>query len=156
MSVRLSYLTIPLATVAVAVTGGQVTAAGMSWYGNLSLPTWTPPGSTIGTVWTAIFTLAAASAILVWNHRPRNQRWRWAVAVFIINGALNVLWSYLFFGWHLLGLAALEAGLLGASVVVVIVLAWPMSRLAAALLVPYAAWVTFATYLTYQVWLLNA
>ncbi len=67
-----------------------------------------------------------------------------------------MLWSYLFFGLHLMSAATGEAALLFLSVLGVIAVVWPVSRVAAALLFPYAGWVAFATYLTLRVWTMNA
>ncbi|MFA6533716.1 MAG: TspO/MBR family protein [Patescibacteria group bacterium] len=151
---KLNYFLIPLFTIAVAWFGSLITSRGMAWYRTINLPAWTPAGGVIGAVWTVIFLLATISALLVWNgHRP--ERLAWIFGLFILNGLLNFAWSYLFFGQHLLGAAVWEAGALGLSVVGLIILIWPLSRLAAGLLLPYAAWVTFATYLTYNVWSLN-
>jgi len=151
-----NYMLIPLVVVAVSVLGGLLTSKGMDWYKTISLPSWTPPGSIIGTVWTIIFILSAISALIVWNKAPHGTRFKWVAAIFIVNAVLNVGWSLLFFNLHLLGASVLEAGILGVSVVALIILIWPYSRSAASLLIPYAAWVSFATYLTYAVWILNS
>lgn len=149
-----SYLIIPLAVILVAVAGSSITTGGMDWYRTIRLPSWTPPGAVIGAVWTTIFALTAASAVIAWNGAAKEARLAIAIA-FVVNGFLNVLWSYLFFGLHLMSAATAEAGLLAFSVVAVIVLVWPVSRVAAALLFPYAGWASFATYLTYRVWTIN-
>ncbi len=153
---KLNFLLIPLFTVLVAVSGSRFTSTGLQgWYQNINLPTWTPPGSVIGLVWTVIFILATLSALIVWNKWSHNDHFWWVVVIFVLNGFLNALWSYLFFGQHLIGAAIIEAALLGLSVAVLVVLIWPKSKWAALLLVPYAAWTIFATYLTYTVWWLN-
>lgn len=155
MKFKANHLVIPLAAVLTAVAGSVVTSDGMAWYRSIRLPAWTPPGAVIGAVWTTIFALAAASALIAWNGAKKEAR-AGIAAAFVVNGVLNVLWSCLFFGLHLMGAATGEAALLGLSVLGIIVLVWPVSRLAAALLFPYAGWVAFATYLTYAVWSLNA
>jgi tryptophan-rich sensory protein len=127
----------------------------MGWYKTIKLPSWTPSGSVIGTVWTILFILAAISALIIWNQLAHDSRFWWIVVLFILNAVLNVGWSWLFFNQHFLGAAIFEAGLLGLSVVALVILIWPASALAAALLLPYAAWVAFATFLTYNVWSLN-
>jgi tryptophan-rich sensory protein len=149
------FILVPLAVLAVAVFGSWLTGGGMDWYKTIKLPSWTPPGSLIGAVWTIIFILTAVAAILFWNKAAHGSRFSWVVAIFILNGVLNVLWSYLFFNRHLLGTAISEAGLLDLSVIGLIALIWPISRVASVLIMPYAGWVTFATYLTYTVWNLN-
>ncbi len=152
---KLNYLIIPLITFLVSVTGSRLTSGGMDWYKTIKLPAWTPPGSVIGFVWTTIFILSTISALIVWNKFSRNKRFAWIIGLFLINAGLNVLWSFLFFNQHLIGWSVIEAGLLGLSVIGLIILIGPISRLAAWLLAPYAAWVSFATYLTYIIWTLN-
>jgi len=152
---KLNYIVIPLVTIAVSVVGGLITGGGMAWYRSIKLPSWTPPGSTIGAVWTVLFILATISALIVWNGLPHDTRFQWIVAIFLLNAILNVGWSWLFFGQHFMGTAVWEAGVLGLTVIALVILIWPLSILAALLLVPYAFWVAFATYLTWSVWRLN-
>ncbi len=154
-----NYAVIPMVTVLVAVLGGYITSGNMDWYRTLSLPSFTPPGQAIGAVWTMIFILATISALLVWNgpagSRQAQTERNWIMGAFGLNGALNLGWSYLFFGQHLIGPAVLESAALGLSVVLLVSLVRPRSRLAAWLLAPYLIWVAFATYLTYAVLRLN-
>lgn len=153
---KLNYLLIPLVTLLVAAGGSALTSAGVSgWYKTIKLPAWTPPGSVIGLVWTAIFILTAAAALLVWNGSGPKPRFGLIAGIFLLNAALNVFWSLLFFRLHLMFLAGWEAALLALTVIVLVALCWPISRVAAVLLSPYAAWSAFATYLTFTVWDLN-
>ncbi|OGZ33666.1 MAG: hypothetical protein A2Y98_01900 [Candidatus Portnoybacteria bacterium RBG_19FT_COMBO_36_7] len=155
---KINYILIPLAAFAVAGIGSLLTSSGMAWYKTIRLPAWTPDGSIIGTVWTILFILAAISVLIVWNSSlgpEQAGRFKLIVAVFVINAVLNVGWSFLFFNQHLLVSSVFEAGLLALSVIALVILIWPVSRLAASLLIPYAAWVSFATYLTFSVWSLN-
>lgn len=152
---KLNYIVIPLITIATAVLGSVLTSRNMDWYKTINKPSWTPPGSVIGTVWTILFTLITISAIIVWNSPNRPQMITAIVIAFIINAILNVLWSVLFFGFHQMYAAIFECALLAVSILVLIYLIWPISIIAALLLVPYVLWVSFATYLTYSVWKLN-
>ena len=152
---KLNYILIPVAALAVALLGGWLTSGGMEWYKTIKLPGFTPAGGIIGTVWTVIFILAAISALIFWNHKPGPENFNLIAALLILNGILNIAWSLIFFRLHLLGPAIFEAGILGLSVFILIILIWPVSRLAAGLLIPYAGWASFATYLTYAVWALN-
>jgi len=149
------YIIIPLFTVLVAATGSVLTARGMQWYRTIALPSWTPRGSVIGTVWTFIFILGTVAALIVWRKSRLNPRLVTIAAAFLVNGILNVMWSYLFFTRHMMGIAALEAVLLGLSVACLMALIRPVSLIASVLLLPYACWVAFASYLTYAVWVLN-
>lgn len=165
IKLKANYIIIPLAVAAVAFLGGQLTSKSIAsgWYETINKPTWTPPGSVIGAVWTTIFILSTISILLFFNKasRSENQRkkFNYVMALFAINGALNVFWSFLFFTKHALGAAVIEAAVLGASVICLIALIWNKSnkylKASALLLVPYALWVSFATYLTYIIYVLN-
>ncbi len=151
-----SYLVIPLITLLTAFWGGLITGGGMAWYRTIKIPLWTPSGIFIGAAWAVIFILSAASALIVWNRKAaRNQKFWIIILIFIMNALLVILWSNLFFGRGLIGLAAIEAIFLDLSVLALIILIWPVSKLASALLFPYAGWAAFAVYLNYAVWLLN-
>lgn len=155
---RWNYIVIPLVAIVTSLVGGAFTAPSVnSWYKTIRLPAWTPPGSVIGIVWTILFILTAISALLVWNYHTsaQDEAVRIIMLVFVANAVFNVSWSYLFFARHLIGTAVLEAALLGVSVIILMMLIWPISRIASLLLAPYAAWVAFATYLTYSIWQLN-
>jgi len=152
---KLNYIIIPAITFLVVMVGGWFTGSGMGWYDQLKLPSFTPSGQVIGSVWTVLFILATASVLIVWNNLPRNQLFWQIIALFAVNAILNVTWSFLFFKQHMIGAAVFDAALLDLSVIGLIVLIWPLSVTAAALLVPYAGWVAFATYLNYVIWTIN-
>jgi len=153
---KLNYITIPLSTLIVAVLGNIVTIQGMDWYNRLDLPSITPPGFVIGIVWSIIFVLSTFSALIYWNRAYRNFRFVLVIVLFIINGMLNFLWSYLFFNLHLVGASIVEMLFLEATIIALIILTRHSSRIASVLLYPYAIWVIFATFLAYQILLLNA
>jgi len=159
---RLNYLMIPLVTICVAVVGGMLTSTGLGeWYASIQKPGFTPPGSIIGTVWTVIFFLSTISAIIFWNlHAPygglvRDGRFRAVILIFLLNAFLNVFWSYLFFNQHQKYAAFWEAVALDITVVALIVLMWRVTKWGSILLLPYACWVAFASYLTWTIWSLN-
>ncbi len=145
---------IPLVTLAVAWLGGRFTATGVrTWYPALKKPRWTPPGAVIGAVWTVLYILAAASALIVWN-LPGGPS-ATVVLLFAANAAVNVLWSYVFFARRRMFAAIWVCLTLDITIVALIELLGPVAPAAAWLLVPYAAWVTFASYLNYRVWAMN-
>ncbi|MFH1187142.1 MAG: TspO/MBR family protein [Candidatus Levyibacteriota bacterium] len=153
------YFLIPLVTILIAILGGFITSNNMDWYYSINIPYWTPPGFVIGTVWTVIYTLIALSAIIAYlkifsNKKLIKKKYQVSVA-FLANAFLNFYWTYLFFGKHLIGVSLFEIILLGISIVILIYLLVPISKIASLLLAPYLAWVTFATYLTYSVYILN-
>lgn len=145
----------PLAVTVVAVLGSFVTERNMDWYETIALPLWAPSGSFIGFVWTVIFILAAASLALAWRGTKTGTQRRRVALLFLINGALNVAWSAVFFGAHDIQGAALVALALAASVAAIMSHVYECSRAATWLLLPYLLWGCFATYLNYVIANLN-
>ncbi|MCX6738269.1 MAG: tryptophan-rich sensory protein [Candidatus Parcubacteria bacterium] len=155
MKTKLYLIVIPLITLIVALSGSLVTNRGMDWYNQINLPVWTPSGGIIGMVWTLIFVLTTISAILFWSRGFRNKKFWIVISLFVANGILNALWSFLFFGLHLIGASILEMIVLEITTIFLIILIKPTSKLASILLYPYAIWVAFATYLAYSTLILN-
>jgi len=151
---HISYILIPLITILVASIGSILTTRSVAtWYRTIRKPSWTPPGAVIGAVWTVLYILAAISALVVWNlSSPVSAV---VASLFILNAVVNVFWSYVFFYLHKMGLAIWVCLFLDLTIVLLICLIAPLSLVAAWLLVPYAAWVTFASYLNYRVWEMN-
>lgn len=141
--------------VAVAVLGMLVTDLG-PWYRALKQPPWQPPDAAFGPAWTLIYVLTATAAVRVWLRAATPAaRVRWLAALGA-NGALNIVWSALFFKARRPDWALAEVALLWASIVLLIVLARREDALAALLLVPYLLWVAFAASLNFAVVRLNA
>jgi tryptophan-rich sensory protein len=126
-----------------------------AWYAGLEKPSWNPPGWIFGPVWTALYTMMAVAAWLVWKRGGFTAQ-RHALAPFLIQLALNAAWSPLFFGLQRPDLAFVVILLLTGSIVWTLVAFGRVHRPAAALLVPYLAWVAFATVLNGVLWRLNA
>ena len=99
--------------------------------------------------------MMAVSLFLVWNTGPKRKDGRESIAIFCVQLALNVLWSYSFFGLQspVLGLVVILA--LWLSILISIASFFRVSKIAATLLVPYLVWVSVATYLNYSVVMLN-
>lgn len=150
-----------LAALAVAAVGmasflGQVaTYPNLTpWYSGLAKPSFNPPNWVFGPVWTALYILMAYAAWRVLRLPPSPER-RIALILFFAQLALNAAWSWMFFAAHspLLGLINIVPQL--AAVVATIVAFHRLDRLAAACLIPLAAWVTFASMLNFEIWQLN-
>ncbi len=123
-----------------------------AFYAQLQLPGWAPPASVFGPVWTALYALMAVAAWLA-TREPRAPRA--ARVLFFAQLACNALWSWLFFGWRLGAPAFADVVVLLALVAATTVQFWRARPLAGALLLPYLAWVAFATALTFAVWQRN-
>ena len=131
------------------------TAAIPTWYGGLMKPPLNPPSWVFGPVWGILYCLMGIGAFLVWGKGWVRKDVKMALGIFVLQFALNTLWSILFFGLHspLLGLICLVAMWL--AIVWTMVVFWKISRAAMWLLVPYILWVTFAGYLNLGIFILN-
>lgn len=142
-----------LLTFAVALAASL--AAPGEWYAALRKPAWTPPNWLFGPVWTVLYTLMALAAWLVWQHGGLFRQ-ALPLGAYLVQLALNGLWSWIFFGWRAPGWAFAEILLLAAAIGVTMRLFARGSRPAAWLLAPYLAWVLFAAALNFSLWRLNA
>lgn len=140
---------------AAAAVGSLATFPNITtWYAALNKPFFSPPNWVFGPVWTILYTLLGISLYLVWNSRYKQTK-KPAFAIFGVQLALNALWSLVFFGLHWPWGGVIIIALLLASIVVNIKMFWPISKPAAYLLLPYAAWVSFATLLNLAVAWIN-
>lgn len=132
----------------------MASARAAAFYGQLSQPVWAPPAWLFGPVWSVLYLLMAVAAWLVWRQH-RFSGARTALGLFVIQLFANALWTWLFFGMHLGAVSLAEIAVLWLLIAATISAFWPLHRLAALLLVPYLAWVSLATALTFALWRLN-
>lgn len=126
-----------------------------SWYSTLAKPELAPPNWVFAPVWTTLFVLMGIAAFLVWRKGWARTDVRVALALFAGQLVLNTLWSILFFGLQSPGAALIEIAVLWCAIAATMVAFWRISNAAGWLLVPYLAWVSFATYLNAMLWILN-
>ena len=143
-----------LATSATGAIGALASIHAAELYAQLDRPRWAPPASVFGPVWTVLYLLIAVAGWLAWRERNARGR-RAALVLYFTQLALNALWSWLFFGWHLGALALVDVCVLWLAVLATMVQFWRLRPLACALLLPYLLWVSFATALNAAVWRLN-
>ncbi len=147
-----------IAAMLVFAAGALGSAATMpaipTWYAGLTKPSFTPPNWAFGPAWTTLYILMAIAFWRVLQAPPTEMR-RGAIVAFVVQMALNTLWSFAFFGARapLAGLVVIAA--LWAAIAVALVRCWRLDRPAGALLVPYLAWVSFASALNAAIYLLN-
>jgi tryptophan-rich sensory protein len=137
-----------------ATMGALATRQARDFYAGLTKPSWAPPGWVFGPVWTVLYLLMGVAAWLVW----RTAGWggaALALSLFLAQLVCNALWSWFFFAWRRGALAFADTVLLLGLIVAMLFAFAHVHRLAALLLVPYLAWVTFATALTHAVWRAN-
>ena len=137
-----------------AAIGGAASIEAGPFYAQLVRPAWAPPSSVFGPVWTVLYAMMGFAAWMVWT-AVDSRAIRLPITLFLVQLALNTLWSWLFFRWHQGALAFGDILALWVSIAATLVAFWRVRRLAGALLIPYLLWVSFASALNYSVWQLN-
>lgn len=149
-----AFLVAFVISLVVAGAGASLTELG-PWYFALKQPSWKPPDYAFGVIWSTIFTLCAFSAAHAWTHAetPARQRRLWVL--FLLNGALNMFWSLLYFKLQRPDWAIWEWACLWLSVASLVVGLRSYGRVASWLNVPYLLWVSAAGLLNWQTIVLN-
>ena len=138
----------------VAAVGAAASLQAETFYAELARPEWAPSGAVFGPVWSILYSMMAVAAWIVWRRREIRLA-RIGLVFFALQLVLNALWSWLFFGWRQGALSFLDIVVLWVLILVTLLFFWRIRPLAAWLLLPYLAWVTFAAALNWQIWQLN-
>lgn len=147
--VRWALFTVPLAVLLGFLSGQIGSGAQSAWFQSLTKPAIFPPPAWFGIVWSILYVMMGLALALVcaaWGARGRTA----AIVAFAAQFAVNLAWSPVFFAMHEIRGALIVLGVLDVLVVITIVLFWRVRRLAGALLLPYLAWIIFATVLNWQ------
>jgi len=146
---------------AVAALGAFTTITQVNgWYAHAEKAFWTPPNAVFGPVWSVLYALMSIAAWLVWR-APASTGRRRALTTYVVQLVLNALWTPVFFGLYPLAgqgswwIALAIIGALDVAVLVTMIRFWAVRRVAAVLLIPYWAWVLYATTLNAAVLVLN-
>lgn len=139
----------------IGALGASVVATSVdTWYADLAKPSFTPPDRVFGPVWTVLYVLMAIAAWRVWRAADRDTR-RGPLTLFALQLALTLGWTVVFFGLQKIGAAVATIVVLDVGVAVTMLAFRPIDRWAGLLMVPYLAWVVFATVLNIAIWRLN-
>ncbi len=122
-----------------------------AWYAALQKPSWNPPAWLFGPAWTLLYTLMAVAAWLVWKRVGFSR----PIALYFAQLALNAAWTPIFFGAHQLGWALIEIVVMWIAILLTLLSFRRAGTTAGWLLVPYLAWVSFASFLNFTLWRLN-
>jgi translocator protein len=125
------------------------------WYDSLEKPSFQPPKWLFGPAWTVLYSLMGVTLSILWRARGKDEDADPAIALFSVQLFLNSFWSLLFFRWKKPGWSLVEIVVLLCAIVMTIRASWKVSPIAGALMVPYLAWVGFATALNFSLWKLN-
>ena len=152
---RWAIITVP-AIVLLGFLSGSVAPSGDDnpWFASLVKPAIMPPEWAFPVAWTLLYALMGLSLATVLAARGAPGR-STAIGVFVIQLALNLAWSPVFFGLHQVLPALFIIIAMVALVALTIVLFRRISGIAALLLLPYLAWICFATALNYEFHRLN-
>jgi len=152
MITRYAWMAVFLLLVVVAAAIAGSFEAG-EWYFMLRKPAWTPPSWVFGPVWSVLYVSMAVAMWLTWisAHDTRVGALVW----WLLQLALNIAWSWLFFGLTRTGWAMAELLLLIGMVILCIRAFSASSRLAAVLMTPYLLWLIFAWALNFSIWTMN-
>lgn len=158
MKSLVAFVPFLLAVVAAGSSGVLFEVDG-AWYRDLRAPSFRPPSWVFGPVWSLLYLMIAVAgwrlALQAGSARPEAAAAGLALGLWALQITLNALWTPAFFGAHALGAALLVIGALWLAILALIVVSWRVDRLAAGLLVPYLAWVSFAVVLNFAYWRLN-
>jgi len=133
-----------------AVVGSLGSIQAPAFYAQLYQPDWAPPAWLFGPVWTVLYLMMAVAAWRV-SRAGRSP----ALYVYLVQLVLNALWSWLFFSWRMGAAAFACIIVLWLLIAATIALFRRIDQVAAALLLPYIAWVSFASALCFSIWQRN-
>ena len=124
------------------------------WYKTLERPPLTPPNWIFSPVWTLLYAMIATAVVLYYRSRTKPHV-RMTTLLLVLHLSANFAWTYFFFGLRSPFLALIDILLLDVTLAILINFFWRVNKLAAAMLLPYCAWVLFATYLNFGFYRLN-
>lgn len=125
-----------------------------SWYLFLEKPFFNPPNWVFGPAWTILYVLMGTAFFLVWQKKGR-LFWQKEEILYLIQLVLNFFWSLIFFALQSPFWALLEIIVLWICILLTLIFFWKIDKKAGMLLIPYLAWVSFATALNTAIVLLN-
>lgn len=126
-----------------------------TWYPTLNKPTFNPPDWLFRPVWTTLYVLIGIAAYLVWIRRDKIVHFPRTVAIYLIQLILNLGWSFIFFYLREVGFALAEIILLLIIIVINASMFYKINKWAGLIFIPYILWVSFASFLTYNIFILN-
>lgn len=126
-----------------------------TWYVYLAKPGWTPPNWAVGPIWSTLYILIGTALFLVWRKGLGRKDVQFAILVFAVQLGINVVWSLVFFGSHSIFGGLVMVLILWIAILINIFVFYRISKPAGLLLIPYLIWVSIASYLQYNLFILN-
>lgn len=139
----------------VGLIGSRFTVPGIAtWYAAIRKPAWTPPDAVFGPVWSALYLMMGIAGWLIWRKTGLSGA-PGVMLLFALQLILNAAWSGIFFGMRRFDLAFAEIVVLWALILATLIAFWRHDAKAGMLLLPYLAWVSYASALNFAIWRLN-
>jgi tryptophan-rich sensory protein len=153
----LRIITVIVACLAVGYLSSLVTRDNIpTWYATINKPSFNPPNWVFAPVWTLLYIMMGYAAGRIWNNLETNRdNVKRAFIFFLVQLILNALWSFLFFGLKNPMLSFFEILLLWAMIYETYCQFKKVDKIASYFLIPYLAWVSYATLLNGSIWYLN-
>ncbi|MDD5111239.1 MAG: tryptophan-rich sensory protein [Candidatus Altiarchaeota archaeon] len=126
-----------------------------TWYAGLNKPFFSPPSYVFAPVWITLYFMMGLSLSFVWLRVDKDKNAKKAIAIFLPQLILNIIWSIAFFGLKSPAAGFATIAILWISIAWTIRAFSKVSVTSAVLLMPYIIWVTFAAMLNLAIWLLN-
>ncbi|RYD81004.1 MAG: tryptophan-rich sensory protein [Sphingobacteriales bacterium] len=143
-------------TLSIGALGGWATAKSVqTWYPTLNKPSFNPPNWLFAPVWTSLYILIGIAAYLVWIRRDTIAHLPRTIAIYFIQLILNLVWSFIFFYLHEIGFALFEILILLIVIIFNAIIFYKINKWAGLIFIPYILWVSFASFLTYNIFILN-
>lgn len=143
-------------TLGIGALGGYATAQSVkTWYPTLNKPSFNPPNWLFAPVWTSLYIIIGIAAYLIWIKRDQIAHFPRTIALYFIQLILNLCWSFIFFYLHEIGFALFEILILLIIIIINAVVFYKIDKWAGLLFIPYILWVSFASFLTYNIFILN-
>lgn len=133
------------------ITQGSVN----TWYNTLVKPNFTPPKWVFAPVWTILYLMMGFAWGRINDINSDSQIIKKANILFIIQLCFNILWSFIYFGFHKIGYALADIILLWLTIILTIHQFFKISKLSGWLLIPYLLWTSYALILNASIWYLN-
>lgn len=152
-----TYVLSIVLTLAVGVLAALLTKNNMDVYEDIRKPFLAPPGIVFPIVWTILYALMGISLAIVLRKSAKDGIYAVpAIVLYVLQLAVNFFWSIIFFNLEAYLFSFIWLLLLWVLVGAMIIKFYEISPLAAYINIPYFIWVTFAGYLNFMIYALNA
>jgi benzodiazapine receptor len=153
-----SFIVIILLTYLISVPAGFVTSKNLlSWYADITRPSFSPPNWVFGPVWTFLYFTMSAAVWNVWNKvKEDNQSLGIKiVSLYFFHLLVGASWSFVFFGLHQIFLGFVVIIIIISFILYLMKQYWQISKISTFIMIPYLAWTCYALVLNFSIWKLN-